>query len=393
MACYLVDAQGQPIGPYSLEELRLLHARGVVDSDHPALPEGSTHPQRLGELLEGSPLPQPQAALRRLSNPVSLPAVSAPRPAPADSRMPPSRTGQPASGPASAGRDFLRLAPHLMLPLEDLSRLRRQDSRRIGALAVVGLLPLFLVVYLRATADLGGAYWGIALYSSLLWALFFHAAFAQPQVTLVRCVWAYVGSAVFSVGLVALARYVIPVEWVLVWINSPSLSTRWAGHLVGVAMIEELAKLFVLYFLADRATTPRTVLFYGLMAGLGFGIFEGVAYQSSQNLAASFPSGQATAKGAGLYYILNFLRLTSLPFLHAMWTGIAAFFAGFAVHHPERRGGYLIAALAVPSLLHATYNTFSDTLVGLTVALVTVVALNLYLAKTRDFEQALGGRG
>ncbi len=378
MACFLLDSQGQSLGPYSLEELRLLRDRGLVEANSLVRVEGSRSAQPLADLLESQSLPPGFG--RRMVPPCTPASAQTPSSLQRSERTP------------SAGRDFLRLAPHLMLPLEDISRLRTQDSRRILALAVVGLLPLFLVVYLRATVDLGGAYWGIALYSSLLWALFFHAAFAQPEVTLVRCVWAYVGSAVFSVGLVALARYAIPVEWVAVWIQSPSLSTRWAGHLVGVAAIEELAKLFVLYFIADRATSPRTVLFYGLMSGLGFGIFEGVAYQSSQNLVASFPNGQPTAKGAGLYYILNFLRLTSLPFLHAMWTGIAAFFAGFAVHHPHRRGGYLIAAFAVPTLLHATYNTFSDSIVGLTVALITVVALNLYLLKSRDFEMALGER-
>ncbi|MCC6232751.1 MAG: PrsW family intramembrane metalloprotease [Verrucomicrobiales bacterium] len=371
-SCFLLDAQGRPVGPYSIEDLSLFLQRGMVAQDTPVLVEGSTDTRPLGSLL------RPEATSAAFRPPPSAPAHRPP--------LPPGNDGEAGT---SAGRDFLRLAPHLMLPLEDLARLRAQDSRRILALAVIGLLPLFLVVYLQGTNDLGGAYWGIALYSSLLWALFFHATFSQPAVTLVRCVWAYVGSAVFSVGLVALARYVVPVEWVAVWIQSPSLSTRWAGHLVGVAAIEELSKLFVLYFLAERTTPQRAVLFYGLMAGLGFGIFEGVAYQSSQNLLASFPSGQATAKGAGLYYVLNFLRLTSLPFLHAMWTGIAAYFVGFALHHPSRRGGYLIAALAVPSLLHATYNTFADTLVGVTVALVTVLALNLYLLKGRDFETAL----
>ena len=73
--------------------------------------------------------------------------------------------------------------------------------------------------------------------------------------------------------------------------------------------------------------------------------------------------------------MLNILRLTSLPFLHAMWTGIAGYFVGFAARFPTRRGGLLLAAFTVPSLLHATYNTFSSSLVGLAVAMVTVLAL------------------
>jgi RsiW-degrading membrane proteinase PrsW (M82 family) len=94
-------------------------------------------------------------------------------------------------------------------------------------------------------------------------------------------------------------------------------------------------------------------------------------------------------EGAAVYYMLNILRLTSLPFLHAMWTGIAGYFVGFAARFPGRRGALLLAAFTVPSLLHATYNAFSSSVVGLTVALVTVLALNLYLVKGRDFERLL----
>lgn len=276
-----------------------------------------------------------------------------------------------------------------MLPLEDLARLRWLDNQRIAALALVGLLPLFLLFYLQSTGDLGGAIWGIALYSSLLWALFFYVTFAQPEVRIFRCATTFLGSAIFSIGLVALARYVIPFEWVSLWIQAPGLGTRWAGHWVGVALVEEVAKLFMLYFIWALRPRPQVMMFYGLMAGLGFGIYEGVTYQTSQNLRISFPQGEATPDGAAIYHILNILRLTSLPFLHAMWTGIAGYFVGFAAQYPERRGGLLLAALLVPSLLHATYNTFSGSLVGLTVAVLTVVALNLYLAKGRDFERLL----
>lgn len=372
MAFFLVDARGQTVGPYSREELRLFLDRGLVASDTVVMEDSTNW----------------RGTVRDLSEPPMLSGVG-PRVSASRGLSP---EGELDAATSSAAADFLRLAPHLMLPIEDLLRLRWLDNRRILALAVVGLLPLFLMVYLQATSDLGGSIWGVALYSSLLWALFFYVTFSQPQVTLFRCVLAYLGSALFSIGLVALARFFIPLEWVGAWITSPGVFTRWTGHLVGVAWIEELAKLFMLYFLWPRRPPPHAMMFYGLMAGLGFGIYEGVAYQSSQNLRISFPEGRPTAEGAAVYYMLNILRLTSLPFLHAMWTGIAGYFIGFAGQYPSRRGGLLLAALVVPSLLHATYNTFSSSVVGLTVALITVLALNLYLAKGRDFEDVLASR-
>jgi RsiW-degrading membrane proteinase PrsW (M82 family) len=381
MPYFLLDAQGRPVGPYTRDELEFFAQRGVVAQDTLVVLDQVENTVPLEKILS---LPASESGLSRGLEP--SPPSDGVRSVPARDPLPVGRR-QP-----SAGGDFLRLAPHLMLPLEDLVRLRWLDNRRILALAGVGLLPLFLLQYLQSSSDLSGAIWGVALYSSLLWALFFYVMFSQPEVTFFRCVTSFLGSAVFSIGLVALARYIIPFEWVVMWISDRNIATRWAGHLVGVAWIEELAKLFTLYFLWSRRPQPRTMMFYGLMAGLGFGIYEGVAYQSSQNLRISFPSGRPTADGAGIYYMLNILRLTSLPFLHAMWTGIAGYFIGFASQYPSRRGGLLLTAILVPSLLHATYNTFSDSPIGLTVALVTVLALNLYLVKNRDFEAVLTRR-
>lgn len=385
MPYFLLDAQGRPVGPYTRDELEFFAQRGVIGHDARVVLDQVEHTLPLAEVLAQ----QGPQELRDHAMGLSL----ATRPHPHPEAVTVDRdSGEPRRDLSTAGRDFLRLAPHLMLPLEDLVRLRWLDNRRILALALVGLLPLFLLQYLQTSSDLSGAIWGVALYSSLLWALFFYVMFSQPEVTFLRCVSAFLGSAVFSIGLVALGRYIIPFEWVVMWISDRNLGTRWAGHLVGVAWIEELAKLFTLYFLWARRPHPRTMMFYGLMAGLGFGIYEGVTYQSSQNLRISFPEGRLTAEGAGIYYMLNILRLTSLPFLHAMWTGIAGYFIGFASQYPSRRGGLLLAAIVVPSLLHATYNTFSDSPIGLTVAVVTVLALNLYLVKDRDFEAVLSRR-
>lgn len=373
MHFYLVDPSGRRVGPYSREELVLFVNRGLIDNTSLVLigPGGAPITVERALTLPPDSLERAARSFRASGDGVTGGATAL------------------ESDTSSAGRDFLRLAPHLMLPIDDLVRLRWLDNRRILAMAFVGLLPLFLLVYLQATNDFAGAIWGVALYSSLLWAAFFYAVFSQPEVTFLRCVTTFVGSAVFSISLVALARFVVPFEWVRVWVNSPSLTTRWAGHLVGVAFIEEISKLFMLYFLWTSRARPQVMMFYGLMAGLGFGIYEGVAYQSSQNLRVSFPGGRPTVEGAATYYLLNILRLTSLPFLHAMWTGIAGYFVGFAARFPKRQGGLLLAAFTVPSLLHATYNSFSSSIAGVTVALVTVVALNLYLVKGRDFERLL----
>jgi len=48
-------------------------------------------------------------------------------------------------------------------------------------------------------------------------------------------------------------------------------------------------------------------------------------------------------------------------------------------------------AIGVPALLHGSYNAFGSAALGLVIALVSVLALNLYLAKSVDFERLLRG--
>jgi RsiW-degrading membrane proteinase PrsW (M82 family) len=380
MAYYLFDDHGPPIGPYSREQLVLLRQRGMI----PATLKAAENPDLPGRLIDDL-LHEPP------STPSSSPAIPPPLTSVDAARgSTPSPSPRPAPPPsASATGDLLRLAPHLMLPLEDFARLGWRDHRRILALALVGLLPLLFMVYLRETSNLAGIFWGVALCTSALWAIFFFLMFSQPEVTVFRCILTFAGSALFSIGLVALARWFIPIETIQEGITSPQIAVRWLTHLFGVALIEEPAKLFMLYFLWSPRTSPRVMMFYGLMSGLGFGIYEGVTYQSSENLRVLVRDESGPAQNAAIYYVLNMLRLTSVPFLHALWTGIAGYFVGFLGRFPARRGGLLLAAILVPALLHATYNTFSHNLIGFVVALFTVVALNVYMLKSQDFERLL----
>jgi RsiW-degrading membrane proteinase PrsW (M82 family) len=72
---------------------------------------------------------------------------------------------------------------------------------------------------------------------------------------------------------------------------------------------------------------------------------------------------------------------------------MAGYFIGFAAAYPRRRRGLIIVALGLPALLHGLYDTLSGNFLGLLVALISVVMLVLYLAKSQDFEQLLQGRG
>ncbi|HTD67242.1 MAG TPA: PrsW family glutamic-type intramembrane protease, partial [Candidatus Limnocylindria bacterium] len=181
-----------------------------------------------------------------------------------------------------------------------------------------------------------------------------------------------------------MAHEIPPLSWMHGWTKSYRLPTRMAGYLFGVGIPEELCKAAVLFFLAQRRVLlpPQSMLFYGLMSGLGFGIYEGVGYQTGANLNTG---------SMGAYYLNNMLRLTSLPFLHAIWSGIAGYFIGFAFQYPQRKAGLLVVAIALPSLLHGLYDVANHAL-ALVFATLSVLALYLYLAKSVYFESVLAGK-
>ena len=155
---------------------------------------------------------------------------------------------------------------------------------------------------------------------------------------------------------------------------------------------EELAKMVPLFIIARRAKEPilsRTLVFYGLMAGIAFGVFEGVQYQTTVNIGLDYTSA----------FYGNIARLTSLPFLHAIWCGIAGYFIAFANLYPRYRHALYFLAVAVPALLHGLYDTFCQGSIWLAVVLAVVISfigvflLMTYLRRSGDYQSRLKGRG
>jgi len=87
----------------------------------------------------------------------------------------------------------------------------------------------------------------------------------------------------------------------------------------------------------------------------------------------------------------NIARLTSLPFLHAVWCAIAGYFIAFANLYPKYRRSLYFLAIAIPALLHGLYDTFcqSSTLVALIVSFLGVFLLMTYLKRGADYQDRL----
>lgn len=360
---YYCKIPDQPVqGPWTVNELVELYRRGAVGPHTPVESEDGEVVLTLGQLLDRD---------RKLL----LAFTSGGRVA----------TGPTAEGAATRG-ESRHLIAHLLVPWAELRSGSWLRHRRAFLIAGVGLLPLLVMAYAGEETDIRKAYWAIACYFSLLWAGFFYHAFPAPQVNLRDAAFCLFGSAL-SCTVVLYGVYLItPTGVLLPWIHSPSQFRAWIGFVGGVGVAEELCKAIILIIMFQRKDrlSPHAMLFYGLMAGLGFGMFEGVRYQ--------FLFNKSLSQSVEGYYLLNVLRLTSLPFLHAVWSGIAGHFVGFALQYPERRVGLWIAAIGVPAVLHGTYDTFSRHGFGLFVAVFSVLTLNLYMGRSMELDRLLRER-
>ena len=243
--------------------------------------------------------------------------------------------------------DWRVLKRHILVPWEEVREMRWLDNRRLMGVAAIGLFPLLIIALFIQPGYIRQAYWATAFYFSVVWAVFFYYVFPAPGVTVRVSLICFFGTGVFSVSILKIVYYLMDrfLDW-RNWMVDSNVLTSWAGWVFGVGVPEELCKMLVLFYLVRNYShlQPQTMLYYGLMAGLGFGIYEGVNYQERVNPLIS--------SGYGDYYIFNVVRLTALPFIHAIWTAIAGYFIGYAYQFPERKRGLIIIAIVMPSFLH-----------------------------------------
>lgn len=388
MRYYYLDSAGNALGPYTSQEMRQLHLSGQILGDTQVRPENSSTFTLFREVW-------PSISSAESAKSAQMPPIQP--------QSPP-----PKSGPLDEGKkslidkimeDLRMLRPHFIAPFTDLQQFRWLENRKLLGLAAVGLLPL---AFQHVFHDFQTMLWALALYFTVLWALFFRWIFDSPDVDNRDCIICFISTAVLGILFAETVQQFPPWSWLYGRLNSTGLTAKLIGFVFGVGITEELAKALVLFYFARRTPTlgPRLLLFYGLISGLGFGIHEGVGYQTHENLSGAIREinkltyndvdiTSATKYALLDYYVHNLSRLTSLPFLHAMWAGIAGYFIGMANLHPSRKHGLLVGAIGIPALLHGFYDTFSESIFSLVLMLLSVTALVIYLAKSRDLDAAL----
>lgn len=272
----------------------------------------------------------------------------------------------------------LRYIGHAFIfPKDDMERHHLMEDKRLLILAIVGL-SLSIIMLL----PIGGylVFYAVSLYFATIWGLFFSYFFRTRQISK--------GKAVSTFFLTQLGVFIIfsglnELNFFYNFTSAP-FPLSILGYILGIGLTEEFAKMIPLLVLERRAREPQlpqTMVFYGLMAGIAFGVFEGVQYQTSINIRADYTTA----------FVLNIARLTSLPFLHAVWAGVCGYFVGMAGLYPQYRKSLYVLALFIPATLHGLYDLFAGGfyLISLVIAFLSVFLLMAYLRRSNVLREKL----
>ncbi|MEZ3591329.1 MAG: PrsW family intramembrane metalloprotease [Muribaculaceae bacterium] len=284
------------------------------------------------------------------------------------------------------------LGQELILPSKTFSKEPWRTDRKLFVLALVGL-GLSLILSIAPFMNLFGIFYVVALYFSIIWGLFFYYLFKTEQVNLKTTAAIFFGTQ----GVILIAYNILgigaynPFEGL--YENDNNIIAL-ISCILGIGCVEEIVKLIpvilVLYF-SKNVLKPQTVVFYGLMSGIAFGVFEGVEYQMGPNFQMLLENDVADAYVYS--YLSNIARLTSLPFLHAVWCGIGSYFLAFAYLYPRYRKSLYLLAILIPATIHGLYDylcfNVPISLVTIPVVIVGVVLLMVYLSIGRNFHLKL----
>jgi len=270
----------------------------------------------------------------------------------------------------------------LIVPKNIFSRKEIMKDSRLLWLALLGLAPAFLIGFFHAIPVI--TFYVISLYFSIIWGLSFFYFFKTPQIKVKTTISLFfiVQAFVFVVwDVLELPNFPV-IDILYSFTKSDSFLLRLIGFVFGVGILEETAKAIPLFLIMRKAKEPyipQSMVFYGLMSGIAFGVFEGVQYQMTVNTELDYANA----------FFMNVARLTSLPFLHAIWAGMAGYFIAFANLYPKYRISLYFLAIFIPAFIHGLYDTLGWSIFGLLLTFLSVILLMSYLKQGVNYQSKL----
>jgi RsiW-degrading membrane proteinase PrsW (M82 family) len=289
----------------------------------------------------------------------------------------------------SAGAGFGRVLAEIralpfgtILPINAWIQDKPWDLRWVRWFAFFAFYPLILMRYFEDGISLTGAAWAFGLYFAAIWGLIFYFCLRPGPIKASVLLGTAGFTAVIGVSLLLAAQQLPVIKDFYSETDSANFIGRLFGFVCGVGLMEEATKALPLWWRfihKKESVTPRECAFVGCASGLAFGVAEAVAY--SIMYAVQQQRGEL---GYGDYLTVQFLRLITLPLLHALWAGTFGYYIGLAAAAPKRQLGLLVVGWVLVASLHGLYDTFSGSWVSTGVGMLSLL---LFVGYARSADQ------
>lgn len=282
-------------------------------------------------------------------------------------------------------RQFKTIGGELLLPKTVFSAEPWKRNRRLMLMAIVGLFLSVLINIAEFLPDII-IFYLVSLYFAIIWGLFFYYLFCTEQVKLKTTIFTIFSTQIITTVLF----YVLGIGEYLIEI----LGYNFLGCTIGIGVPEELTKLAIVFLILSKSKeilSPATMVYYGLMSGIAFGIYEGVIYQTSTNYSILIEN-EFSSTAYTQSFLLNIARLTTLPFLHAVWCGIGSYYVACSFSFPHYKKSLITLAILIPAVLHGIYDflLFNEmSILSIPVVFLSVILLMVYLARHKKLEQKI----
>lgn len=282
------------------------------------------------------------------------------------------------------------IGSELIIPPIVFTKTPWKTDKRLFILALVGL-SLSVILSIAPFMSHIAVFYTVALYFSIIWGLFFYYLFKTDEVKFRETVLLFFSTQLLILIVFSFIGEINPFQG---FYESSLSVVSLVSCIIGIGVPEEFVKalpiFFILYF-TKSTLKPQTAVFYGLISGISFGVFEGVQYQLGPNfqILLDNPINEAYVYA----YLSNMARLTSLPFLHAIWCGIACYFLSFAFLYPRYRVSLYTLAILISASIHGIYDwlcfNVNIPFISLPVVFVGVIMLMVYLRIDYNFHSKL----
>ena len=211
----------------------------------------------------------------------------------------------------------------------------------------------------------------VLTYSAVALAAYFYVVVARRTVSLAFGFAVALFTIVVGGHMVVRLEQVPPVSWLYEAAIRRDGVASVVGFFAGLAANEEAWKavpVLLLAFAIRRVATPLDGVFYGALSGVGFAFREGLTYIAG------------AAEGTDLLH-QALLRTTTMPLLHATWSGIAGYFIGVAAASRHRQYALSILGIATATVLHGLYDVAVEHILAVAIAALTYLLFVSYIER------------